>query len=239
MNTTSRIFAAIASALGLLSISLAALPSAADSLASDTATTLTQPDRHLSEGSSVSASRLQEAEELLAWGRQRYAEEGLELPEITLVVHTSLQPCNGRVGRYIAETKELVLCRIDRNTVLHELAHAWTGHNLDSAERAHLVELRGTDAWNDHTDDWADRGTEHAAEILVWALSDQDLTVQWTSYGVESRRLLSIGNSSPASLAAGFETMVGHQPSLRTVTTPHPSLRTVTTPHVEPFSPEG
>jgi hypothetical protein len=179
-----------------------------------------EPARQLVEAPTTPPARVQEAEELLEWGRQRYADEGLQLPEITLVVHPSLQQCGGRVGRYDESTNEFVLCRIDRETVLHELAHAWIDHNLDGADRARFVELRGVDEWNDRSQEWADRGAEQAAEILVWALSDRDRTVRWVEGGVESRRLLSIENSSPVLLAAGFELMVGHQPSRRMIDTP-------------------
>lgn len=96
-------------------------------------------------------ARVREAEELVEWGRHRYADEGLRLPEITLVVHPSLQQCGGRVGRSDERTNELVLCRIDRDTVLHELAHAWIDHNLDEADRARFVELRAVDEWNDRS----------------------------------------------------------------------------------------
>jgi hypothetical protein len=168
----------------------------------------------------ASPARVEEAEAVLAWGRDRYAEEGLQLPEITLVVHPSLQQCGGRVGRYDERTNELVLCRIDQETALHELAHAWIDRNLDTDERARFVELRGLPQWNDRTQEWADRGAEQAAEILVWALSDRDRTVSWVESGVESRRLLSVDNSSPESLAAGFQLMVGDQPTKRKIGTP-------------------
>lgn len=177
------------------------------------------PAPQLAETPPVSAVRVQEAEALLEWGQARYAEEGLQLPDITLVVHPSLRQCAGRVGRYDERTNELVLCRIDEETVLHELAHAWIDENLDADARARFVELRGIAQWNDRTQEWADRGAEQAAEILVWALSDQDHTVEWVEAGVESRRLLSIDNSSPESLAAGFQLMVGHPPSRRLIGT--------------------
>ncbi len=172
------------------------------------------------EASTASAQRVLDAEQLLDWGRGRYAEEGLQLPEITLVVHDSLRQCNGRVGTYLRDTNELVLCQIDSETVLHELAHAWVSHNLDEGDRARFLELRRVDTWNDHDDEWSTRGTEHAAEILVWALSEHDRAVQWVEGGVESRRLLSIGNSSPTALADGFELMTGDRPSRRTIAEP-------------------
>lgn len=179
-----------------------------------------EPGDQLVETWTASGERFREAEQLLDWGRGRYTEEGLQLPETTLVVHPSLRPCDGRVGAYHRQTNEVVLCRVDSETVLHELAHAWVAHNLDRSDRARFLDLRGLDRWNNQQDEWSTRGTEHAAEILVWALSDHDRTVRWVEGGVESRRLLSIDNSNPAALTDGFELMTGRRPSKRTITGP-------------------
>ncbi|MGI9607589.1 MAG: hypothetical protein ACR2P0_15785 [Acidimicrobiales bacterium] len=187
------------------------------------------PARQAVAPTTVSGARQQEADSLFAWGRGQYAAEGLTLPEIQLVVLPSLSECNGRVGRYDERNNELRLCRIDDETMLHELAHAWIDHNMSDADRAAFVELRGVAEWNDRSLEWEERGAEQAAEILVWALSAHDRTVRWVIDGVESRRLLSIDNSSPTALRAGFELMVGAPPS----------RRMPTVPTSEVFSPEG
>jgi len=215
--------------LFVLVASLVAVPRIIGTLAPTETARSTELTRQAVEVPTTDPARIQEAEELVDWGRQRYAEEGLQLPEVTLIVHPSLEPCSGRVGRYNERTNELVLCRIDRETVLHELAHAWIDLNLDRADRARFVELRDLDDWNDRSQEWAERGFEQAAEILVWALSDRDRTVRWVEGAVESRRLLSIENSSPADLAAAFELMVGNAPM----------RRAIDTPKTEPFSPEA
>ena len=160
----------------------------------------------------VPTARQLEGIGLLEVGRGLYADEGLDLPEIRLVVQDSLQECNGRVGRYDERNNELWLCRIDLDTVLHELAHAWIDHNLGAPGRAEFVALRGLPEWNDRTQPWAERGSEQAAEIIMWAVSDRERTVRWVEDGIEARRLLSIDNSSPEDLFAGYELMVGKAP---------------------------
>ena len=63
----------------------------------------------------------------------------------------------------------------------------------------------------------------------MWALSDTDRTVRWVDDGNESRRLLSIPNSSPEELLAAYELMVGKVPQRRS------GVASV----AEPFSPES
>ena len=159
-------------------------------------------------------------------------------------MHPSLEQCGGRVGRYDERTNELVLCRIDQETALHELAHAWIDRNLDTDQRAQFVQLRDLPQWNDRTQEWADRGSEQAAEILLWALSDQDRTVSWIESSVKTRRLLSIDNSSPEALTTGFQLMTGHQPTKRNISTPAATVlnpeaqRTTANTNATAFSPE-
>ena len=193
---------------------------------------------------SADLERLAEARTALSVGQDVYASQGLELPEIHLVVHPSLAECGGRVGRYDERTNELWLCRIDDEAILHELAHAWIDLNVSDSTRAAFVDLRGLDAWNDRTQPWAERGSEQAAEILVWALSDHDRTVAWTEDGVHSHRLLSIDQSSPEELRAGYRLLVGSEPLRRVEAAEEsssfsPEAARGAATQDEPFSPEA
>jgi len=155
------------------------------------------------------------AQELIDWGKARYANAGLELPEVTVVIFDSLEQCNGRVGRYDSVTNILWMCQLDGDTMLHELAHAWVDLNLTEADHAEFVALRNVDAWNDRSEPWGTRGTEHAAEVIVWALSYSDKTVVWVEDGITERRLLTINDSTPERLAEAYEQLTGQTPDRR------------------------
>jgi hypothetical protein len=145
----------------------------------------------------------------IEWARGRFAAAALELPDIDIVVFDDLLDCGGHVGMYHPSRNLLELCRLDKESVLHELAHAWADLSLDDARRQTFVEHRGVGDWNEGEDAWKLRATEHAAEIIVWALMDRDTTVKWVTDGVAEWRLLTIPDSSPERLAAGFELLTG------------------------------
>jgi len=146
----------------------------------------------------------------ITWARSRFKDAGLELPNIEIVVFDSTIDCDGRVGYYYADAGRLELCRLDKKTVLHELAHAWANHNLTAENRAGFVRLRNLTSWNDDGEPWKHRATEHAAETISWALMDRETTVPWVSEdGAETRRLLTIDNSSPRELTEAYRFLTG------------------------------
>ncbi len=146
---------------------------------------------------------------VIEWAQARFAAAGMELPDVDIVVLDDLRDCGGHVGRYYPGRNVLELCRVDNASVLHELAHAWTDLNLDDAARRAFVEHRTVGGWNDRGDSWEIRATEQAAEIIVWALMDRATTVRWVEAGIAGRRLLSIPDSGPDRLVAGFELLTG------------------------------
>ena len=77
--------------------------------------------------------------------------------------------------------------------VLHELAHAWSTIGLPVERRHAFQVLRGWEHWSDYDlAEWRDNGTEQAAEIIAWGVSDKAApTVQ-------------IGNDSCAELRTGY-----------------------------------
>lgn len=157
---------------------------------------------------------------VIEWAEARFSGLGLALPEIEIVVFDDLRDCGGHVGMYYPGRQRLELCRVDQKSVLHELAHAWFDASLSDATRRAFVAHRGLAAWNDREDPWNMRATEHAAEIMVWALFETDTTLAWREGGVASRRLLTIPDSSPERLAAGFMVLTGQSvPGYRTSTT--------------------
>jgi hypothetical protein len=85
-----------------------------------------------------------------------------------------------------------------RRTLLHEVAHAWIDQNVDQTTTAAFMELRGTEVWAAWDHAWEDRGTEHAAETLMWGIQDGD-------YKIDFR----LDNVDCDELSAGYEMLTG------------------------------
>jgi hypothetical protein len=54
--------------------------------------------------------------------------------------------------------------------MLHELAHAWIHLNVDQTVRSEFMHLRGAEGWNDPELTHTSRGTEMAANTVMFAL---------------------------------------------------------------------
>jgi hypothetical protein len=54
--------------------------------------------------------------------------------------------------------------------ILHELAHAWIHGNVSDSTRTEFMTLRGIDTWNDPRTAHPARGTEIAANTIMYAL---------------------------------------------------------------------
>jgi hypothetical protein len=82
------------------------------------------------------------------------------------------------------------------------LAHAWAHHHVDDHREHEFVEHRGLNSWNDRSEAWETRGTEHAAEIVTWGIIDQRM-------GVDVR----IENTDVDQLTAAYELLTGMAPT--------------------------
>lgn len=136
-----------------------------------------------------------------------YAEAGLELPQVRFTATDDTSECEGRAG--IARRKkghtQIVLCTTeagpaDEWLIIHELAHAWDYHNLTDDTKTAFSELRGTTSWLGRDVEWHERGGEHAAEIMVWALIDRPID------------LVRISNTSCADLHEAYKVLTGSVP---------------------------
>lgn len=161
----------------------------------------------------------EEQKALVEFGTDRFEAQGLELPELQFVFHDSLVPCDGHKGRYCRERGLVEMCSNDKRTLLHEMAHAWAGVNLKSTDREAFVELHGLDSWNGHEHAWERRGTEHVAETIAWALSDDPHHVKWVedlSDGTShlEYRILTI-DVDVETLMDSFRTLTGMSPVFR------------------------
>ena len=123
---------------------------------------------------------------LVDWATDRFAQAGLELPELTVRFDPSRDLCRNNDGRYHHAPngdRVVTICTQDsgtfadqltrRRTLLHEFGHAWDVANMSAEDHDELGRILGADAWNDHDDVWADRGVERFAEAFVFALLDQ------------------------------------------------------------------
>lgn len=120
-----------------------------------------------------------EQQALVDHSLERYEIQGLEIPTVSFVFHDSLSPCHGHKGIYRHTTRTLEMCSLDEATMLHELAHAWANAHLDAEKMEAFVQWRGLGSWNDHAHSWEQRGTEHVAETIAWALADNPHHVKW------------------------------------------------------------
>jgi len=134
----------------------------------------------------------------------RFREAGLGEPTVRIRFHDDREACDGRTGRSWNGTVDL--CGIhtndlSRRTVLHEMAHAWLDAHVTAGLEERFLRLRQLERWNDHDDEWEQRGSEQAAEIVEWALAGQGT-------GTE---LPSIPHNDPPQLAEAYELLTGRQ----------------------------
>jgi hypothetical protein len=133
---------------------------------------------------------------------ERFTVEGMDLPSLEVRFHRTPAGCGDRMGSY--RDGEADICgthvnSMSRRTLLHEMAHAWVDAHVSADLEARFLRLRQLETWNDHAVDWEERGTEHAAEIISWALDGQ---------GTGTERP-SIPRNDPEELAAGYELLTG------------------------------
>ncbi|NNE95900.1 MAG: hypothetical protein HKN24_07720 [Acidimicrobiales bacterium] len=94
-----------------------------------------------------------------------FANAGLALPPVDVRFYDDTEPCQGYSGLFQSQYQPVrVLICSDLPFVLpHELAHAWADAYLSDREKDAFVEWLGLPSWNDHADEWDQRGTEMAA----------------------------------------------------------------------------
>ena len=148
---------------------------------------------------------------LAAWALARFDEEDLVLPPLVISFHDDRQVCGGNLGLYRSGAPAQVdICGFNwdrfvvtaKKTLLHELAHAWTQQTLTEEAREEFLALRGLDTWGDDEFPWEEQGSEQAAEIIAWALIDQDLQ-------------LAITDAGPPALTRAYEHLTGSLSTLR------------------------
>jgi Zn-dependent peptidase ImmA (M78 family) len=132
----------------------------------------------------LSGAVVAEDERLISWAVGRFRDAGLALPEIDVVFDPSGETCEGASGRFMDDedgmlvalcTSQQGLTLTNRVAILHELAHAWLSRSTPVPVQTNFLDLRGLETWNDPNHPWHERGFEQAAEIIAWALMDQEV----------------------------------------------------------------
>ena len=102
-----------------------------------------------------------------------FAAAGLELPDVTIHMHSDRSKCAGSSGKpaggyYTVRGGEHIVHVCSPDVLYHELGHAWDRANLDDATREAILHQRGLESWSH--DDWEQAGGEHLASVIEWAL---------------------------------------------------------------------
>ncbi len=95
---------------------------------------------------------------------------GLEI-ESVVVVQSPI--CFGEaVGRFLDwwGTDLILLCNSNEDTLTHELAHNWVYDNTSNMLRARFLKRFNFPTWENYNTMWGMRGTEAAAEVIVWGV---------------------------------------------------------------------
>jgi len=147
-----------------------------------------------------------EHERLVRWAIGRYEHAGLKVPPIDVHFHADTSGCYGHLGSELGGRVDIcvvIVSEIARDALLHEMGHAWVTENVSATVRERFMAMRGLTAWNDQRVIWDDRGFEHAAETLAWALGHR-----YIAPGIPDR--------GRVQLTAAFELLTGGLPL------PHP-----------------
>jgi hypothetical protein len=146
---------------------------------------------------------------LTEWALARFEQAGLELPPVAIAFHDGKEPCHGNLGFHRSGTPARIdICGFNwdrfvlaaKKTILHELGHAWADHTLTDEARQGFLDIRGLTTWGGGDTPWEARGTEHAAEIIAWALMDQ------------GPFMTEISDAHPDKLAQAYSELTGNSP---------------------------
>ena len=140
-----------------------------------------------------------------------FEDSGFTAPEFLARFHTTDEACKGHRGLHVVTTdgvstihvcathdNPLVIEMVRERTLMHEVAHAWVNQNVSDQQMADFMELRGLSVWEGNGAAWADLGAEHAAEILLWGMTDETRNINWQ-----------IDDSDIENLRAAYRILIG------------------------------
>jgi hypothetical protein len=175
-------------------------------------------EEHLT-GSAGGHQLTRDQQAMVDFALDRFGTQDLRLPDLEFVFRDSLLPCNLHKGRYHRDIQLVEMCSMDKHTMLHEVAHAWANNNLTRGQMEAFVTEHGLDSWNDPDHAWARRGTEHVAETIAWAVSDEPRHVMWVEdledgTKVTTHKILTVDVDVEV-LLADFKSLTGMEPVYR------------------------
>jgi hypothetical protein len=143
-----------------------------------------------------------EQRQMLRWAVDRFEAAGLELPPLEVRFTDDRDACAQHLGFYREGT--IWFCHEGTSVmaargIVHELAHGWVETTLPAEVRERFLEVRGLETWNDPDATWDERGSEQSAEIVAWAVGDQDDGIRAPSFPA----------NSPPELATAYRVLTG------------------------------
>ncbi len=118
---------------------------------------------------------------------------GFEFPTFLARFHSTNEACKGYYGLHVKTsdgTSTVNVCRTHERaafqamsrerTMMHEVAHVWVDQNVSPEQKAAFMELRGLDVWEGNGAEWRQLGAEHAAEILLWGMTDETRNINFS-----------------------------------------------------------
>ena len=94
---------------------------------------------------------------------------------MALHLHRDEGACQGHRGIFNGDLMRVDVCDAGPLVVLHELAHAWTHVRVNGTQEDAYVQAGEFGAWTSPETPWNERGMEHAADTIAWALQEQPI----------------------------------------------------------------
>ena len=118
---------------------------------------------------------------------------GFDAPTFLTRFHATADACKGYYGLHVKTadgTSTVNVCRTHERasfqqmarerTLMHEAAHVWVDQNVSDTQLAAFMELRGLSVWEGNAAEWSQLGAEHAAEILLWGMTDESRNINFS-----------------------------------------------------------
>ncbi len=121
---------------------------------------------------------------IVAEATDLYADAGLELPaDLGVTFHDTIDACDSNLATVVEDDGYRVrICwahehpaveqQLRTQALVHELAHVWMRANLADETRQAYLDFTGLASWRSAATPWAERGCEHAAELITKKLLD-------------------------------------------------------------------
>jgi hypothetical protein len=129
-------------------------------------------------------------EATIAWAVDTFREARLQLPDLEISFPAS---CGRKMALYHPGRQSIEFCRVNKQRVVHEFAHAWDDTS-GAVDRQAFLAMRGLEVWWGGVEMPSDQqGAEHLAKIITWGLM-----------GFEPRDIPQLPHNSERELRAAY-----------------------------------